>query len=213
MVSRRYIAVVADFANSGASRTNVVEIDTHAQATLRYIRTSMDAAALVATPGSAGIAIGLVGTIAALLAAGPGQAHWLTVWICAAPLATLMAATIMARQQRLQGRTLFGPSVRRFVLCLAPALLVGAVLTAVDLYDGNLRVIAGTWLLLYGCAVMAASAATIGLVAWLGGLFVLLGIAALLLPPGVHNLILGVGFGGLHLLFGAYLIGRASRER
>lgn len=72
--------------------------------------------------------------------------------------------------------------------------------------------IAGTWLLLYGCALMAASATTIGLVAWLGGLFVFLGIAALLLPVSAHNLILGVGFGGLHLLFGTYLIGRASHE-
>jgi hypothetical protein len=119
----------------------------------------------------------------------------------------------MARQQRLLGRTLFGPSVRRFVLCLAPALLAGAVLTAADIYDGNQHVIAGTWLLLYGCAVVAASAMTIGLVAWFGGLFVLLGIAALLAPAGAHNLILGVGFGGLHLLFGTYLIGRAAHER
>src|SRR5215470_16649905 len=124
---------MADLAKSGASRTNVVEMDTHAQATLRYIRSSMDAAALVATPGSAGIAIGLVGVIAALLAAGPGRAHPLAVWISAAPIASLLGATVMARQQRLLGRTLFGPSVRRFVLCLSPALLVGAVLTAADL--------------------------------------------------------------------------------
>ena len=187
-------------------------MDAHAQATLRYIRSSMDAAALVATPGSAGIAIGLVGALAAVLAAGPGRAHWLVVWIAAAPLASLLGAAVMARQQRLQGRTLFGPSVRRFVLCLVPALLVAALLTAADLYDGNVRVVAGTWLLLYGCALMAASATTIPLVGWLGGLFVLLGIAALLLPVHTHNLLLGIGFGGLHLLFGAYLAGRESHE-
>jgi hypothetical protein len=187
-------------------------MDAHAQATLRYIRSSMDAAALVATPGSAGIAIGLVGAMAAVLAAGPGRAHWLVVWITAAPLASLIGATVMARQQRLQGRTLFGPSVGRFVLCLVPALLVAALLTAADLYDGNIRVVAGTWLLLYGCALMAASATTIRLVGWLGGLFVLLGIAALLLPVHTHNLLLGIGFGGLHLLFGAYLAGRESHE-
>lgn len=206
------MAVVADFAKSRASRTNVVEMDTHAQATLHYIRSSMDAAALVATPGSAGIAIGLAGVTAALLAAGPGRAHWVAIWITAAPIATLMGATVMARQQRLQRRTLFGASVRRFVLCLAPALLVGAILTAADLYDGNVRVMAGTWLLLYGCALMAASATTIRLIGWLGGLFVLLGGVALLLPVSTHNLILGIGFGGLHLLFGAYVVGRESHE-
>jgi hypothetical protein len=202
-----------DLAKTAASRNNTVAMDAHAQATLRYIRSSMDAAALVVTPGSAGIVIGLVGVIAVLLAAGPWSAHWLAIWIAAAPLASLMGAMVMARQQRLQGRSLFGVTVRRFVLCLAPALLAGAVLTAADLYDGNLRIVPGTWLLLYGCAVMAASATTIRLVAWLGGLFVLLGISALLLPMSTHNLILGVGFGGLHLVFGAYLVGRGSHER
>jgi hypothetical protein len=204
---------VTDPAKSAASRNNTVAMDAHAQATLRYIRSSMDAAALVVTPGSAGIVIGMVGASAALLAAGPWRAHWLAIWIAAAPLASLMGATVMARQQRLQGRTLFGASMRRFVLCLAPALLAGAVLTAADLYDGNLRVLTGTWLLLYGCAVMAASATTIRLVGWLGGLFMLLGITALLLPMSTHNLILGVGFGGLHLLFGTYLVGRGPHER
>jgi hypothetical protein len=204
---------VSDLAKTDASKSNVVAMDVHAQATLRYIRSSMDAAALVATPGSAGIVIGLVGTIAGLLASGPWRAHWLAIWIAAALVASLLGATVMGRQQRLQSRSLFGASVRRFLLCLAPALLAGAVLTASDLYDGNLRPVAGTWLLLYGCAVMAASATTIGLVGWLGGLFVLLGIGALILPMSTHNLILGVGFGGLHLLFGAYLVGRGSHER
>jgi hypothetical protein len=187
-------------------------MDAHAQATLRYIRSSMDAAALVVTPGSAGIVIGLVGVCAALLAAGPLRAHWLATWIVAAPIGCLMGGAVMARQQRLQGHTLFGASGRKFVLCLAPALLVGALLTAADLYDGDLHVIAATWLLLYGSAVTAASASTIRLVGWLGSLFILFGVFALLLPMNTHNLILGVSFGGLHLLFGAYVIGSGSHE-
>jgi hypothetical protein len=192
--------------------TNTVAIDTHAQATLSYIRSSMDAATLVTTPGSAGIAIGLVGLLAAILAAGPWRAQWLTVWIASAPCAGTLGAAVLARQQRRQGRTLFGGSGQRFVVCLVPALLAGAVLTAADVHDGNLHAIAGTWLLLYGTAVMAASAATIRLVAWLGALFMVFGVAALLLPLGEHNLILGAAFGGLHLVFGAYLLGRVSHE-
>jgi hypothetical protein len=47
----------------------------------------------------------------------------------------------------------------------------------------------------------------------LGTLFLLLGAAALALPISAHNTILGIGFGGLHLLFGAFLMGRATRER
>jgi len=212
-VDGAYIDSVIDPAKeSRPLETNVVAMDAHAQATLRHIRSSMDAATLVVTPGSAGIAIGLVGVVTALLAAGPWRAHWLLIWIAAAPLAGSIGGTIMARQQRIQGRTLFGPSGRRFVLCLAPALLAGAVLTAVSVQDSNLRVVPGTWLLLYGSAVMAASATTIPLVSWLGGLFLLFGIAALLSPASAHNLILGASFGGLHLLFGAYLVGRGSRD-
>ena len=185
----------------------------HAEATLRYIRSSMDAALGVETPGSAGILVGLVGVLAAVAAAGPWRLQWLTVWLIAAPVACAVGAVVMARQQRLHGRTLFGPSGRRFMLCLAPALLVGAILTAVDLRDGNLQVVAGTWLLLYGCAVVTASATTIQLVAWLGALFMVLGVAALLMPVSSHNLLLGLGFGGLHVLFGAYLVGWKSRGR
>jgi hypothetical protein len=185
----------------------------HAEATLRYIRSSMDAASGVETPGSAGILVGLVGVLAAIAAAGPWRPQWLAVWLIAAPVGCAVGATVMARQQRLHGRTLFGPSGRKFMLCLAPALLVGTILTAVDLRDGNLHVVAGTWLLLYGCAVVTASATTIQLVALLGALFTALGVAALLLPVSTHNLLLGLGFGGLHLLFGVYLVGWKSRGR
>ena len=198
---------------SSAADGSPVRMDDHAEATLRYIRSSMDAASGVVTPGSTGILVGLVGIIAALMAAGPWRAQWLVVWIAAAPVACLVGAVVMARQQRLHGRTLFGHSGRRLTLCLAPALLVGAVLTAADLRDGNLQVVAGTWLLLYGCAVVTASAATIQLVAWMGALFMVLGIAALLMPLGTHNVLLGLGFGGLHMLFGAYIATRKSRER
>jgi hypothetical protein len=198
---------------SHATGSEPVVLGEHAEATLRYIRSSMDAASVVVTPGSAGIVVGIVGVIAALLAAGPLQAHWPWVWIAAAPLACLSGAMVMARQQRLHGRTLFGPSGRRLALCLAPALLAGALLTGAELYDGNVRAVAGTWLLLYGCAVVTASAATIRLAIWLGALFMVLGAAALVLPLGAHNLLLGAGFGGLHLVFGAYLVGRRSHER
>jgi hypothetical protein len=39
------------------------------------------------------------------------------------------------------------------------------------------------------------------------------GAVALLLPTNTHNVLLGVAFGGLHLLFGSFLMGRAAHER
>jgi hypothetical protein len=190
---------------------NSVAMDAHARETLRYIRSSMDAATLIVTPGSAGIVIGTVGVAAALLCAAEKWAFdWRLVWISAAPVAGLLGAGVMARQQRIQGRTVFGASTRRFAFCMAPPLLTGTVLTAVLFHLGQLRILPGIWLLLYGCAVLAASASTVRVIAWLGALFMVLGTAALVLPETAQNLILGVGFGGLHLAFGGYLARRVS---
>jgi hypothetical protein len=67
-------------------------------------------------------------------------------------------------------------------------------------------------LLLYGCALISASVASTQTIAVMGGAFVALGLLALVLPDSLQILMLGVGFGGLHVLFGL-LIGRTGRDR
>jgi hypothetical protein len=86
------------------------------------------------------------------------------------------------------------------------------VLTAVLWSSDNLRAIPGTWLLLYGCGLIAASTATARTIGILGGGFVALGLVALLLPASLQIPMLGAGFGGLHILFG-YLTRRAGHGR
>jgi hypothetical protein len=80
---------------------------------------------------------------------------------------------------------------------------------------GLAALIPGMWLLLYGCAVLSAStvtsAAITRLVCSMGGLFVVLGLITFALPTA-HSFMLGLGFGGLHLLFGL-LIGRSTHDR
>ena len=187
-----------------------IAIDAHAQATLRYIRTSMDGARLLAIPGSAGIAMGAVGLATAVAVSTPQlHARWLPIWLIAALITGALGGTLMLRQSRIQGHTLFGAPVRKFLLCLLPAIFAGAVLTAVEWGDGNPRFVPAIWLLLYGCALVSASATTTRYVGALGVLFVLLAGCAFALPQSTHNLLLGVGFGGFHLLFGV-LIGRTD---
>jgi hypothetical protein len=194
---------------------NTVDIDSHAAVTLRYIRSSMEAAASLAVPGSAGIAMGTVGLMAAALASAPFlHPYWIGIWLMAAVLAAGIGATLLARGSCPGGLALSGAPIRRFALCLLPSLFAGAVMTAVHWSDGNLHAIPGTWLLLYGCALVAASAPTtrtftIGL---LGGVFATLGLLALALPDSLQMLLLGAGFGGLHMVFGL-LIGRTDRGR
>jgi len=180
-----------------------VALDSHAAATLRYIRASMDAAGTLAVPGSAGIAMGTVGLVAGILASTPQlRSHWLAVWLSAAAIASGAGAILMARQSSRRGFTLLGAPARKFVLCLAPGLFAGAVLTGVEYHAGTLHAIPGTWLLMYGCALISTSAPTARIVGVLGSLFVLLSLLAFVLPESLQTLVLATGFGGLHVTFG-----------
>ncbi|MBS0380412.1 MAG: hypothetical protein JSS29_18175 [Proteobacteria bacterium] len=186
-------------------RSDTASLNTHAAATLRYIRASMEAAATLTVPGSAGIAMGVTGVAASVLSQTRALApHWLAVWLCAALIASSAGGLVMLRQAARQGFTFFGAPVRKLLLCLLPALFAGAVLTAV-LAASQPGAIPGMWLLLYGCAMIASSAPTTRAVAVLGGLFTLLGVVACLLPAAVQLTLLGVGFGLLHLGFGLFI--------
>ncbi len=193
--------------------TKVVNLDTHAIATLRYIRASMDAAGSVAIPGSAGIAMGGIALAAAMLSLMPSlQAHWFAIWVGAAPLAAAVGAILLAKSGSLASFVASGTPGRRLALGLSPSVFAGAVMTLV-LWTAEYTVaIPGTWLLLYGCALISASVSTIAIVAWMGACFAGLGVAALLSPAAFHIPLLALGFGGLHIVFGI-LIARGTHGR
>ena len=197
-----------------AQTNRPVPIESRALGTLSYIRASIDAASSLAVPGLAGIVMGAIGAAAALLTYVPAiGTYWLTVWLIAACAAFAIGGALVARQVSQRGGSLISGPFRKFLMCLGPALLAGAVLTLVLSLADMQRLIPGVWLLLYGCAVIAASTAThsksLPIVASMGALFVILGGGAFALPPSAHMLLLGVGFGGLHLISGI-LIGRVN---
>jgi hypothetical protein len=196
-----------------ASPSNLVEIDSHAAATLRYIRNSMEAATAFTIHGAAGIAMGVVGLSATLLSVIPALAvHWLSIWLVAAIIAAVVGGMLVIRPASLQRLALSGTPIRKFAICLAAPLFVGAVLTAVLSTREALDVIPGTWLLLYGCALIAASVTTTRTIGVMGASFMVLGLFAFLVPMKFQILALGTGFGGLHMLFG-WWISRESHER
>jgi hypothetical protein len=192
---------------------NPVHIDSHAAATLRYIRDSMEGAASFVVPGSAGIALGVIGLLAAALSSAPTlHEHWLEIWLLAALAAAGVGSALLVRESSLRGLQLIGTPIRKFALCLVPSLAAGLIMTAVHWTYGNLHAIPGSWLLFYGCALISASTVTTRTIGLLGASFALLGVLALLLPGGVQILMLGAGFGGLHIVFGI-LIGRVGHGR
>lgn len=190
--------------------TNTVHIDSHAVSTLRYIRASMEAATSLAVPGSAGYAMGTVGIVAAVLASNSSlESHWLPIWLVAAVVAASVGTVLVFRPASLRILTATSSPARKFALCLVPAPFGGAVMTAVLWANGLLAALPGTWLLFYGCGLIAASVATNARIAVMGALFVALGLIAFATPAPMHSWLLGLGFGGLHVLFG-FLIGRSS---
>lgn len=188
-----------------------VRIDSHAAATLRYIRASMDAAASLALPGSTAMTAGSIGLVAALVSSLPGlAAHWLIIWLVAAVIAASAGSFLLLRNSSAEALTISGSPVRKFAMCFLPSLAAGAVMTGVHWNYGNEHAIPGTWLILYGCALISASAATMQLISFIGAGFFVLGVLALFAPSELQIFLLGLGFGALHILLG-YLIGRAGK--
>jgi hypothetical protein len=191
-----------------------IPIESQALGTLAYIRASIESSGSMAVPGMAGIVMGGIGIIATIVASVPrGAPHWLGIWLVAAAVAFALGGAMMAREAAQSGHARYLGPVRKFLLCLCPALLTGAALTFVLWRAGTTGLIPGVWLLLYGCAVLSASTVTIArtmrLICIMGVLFMLLGLLAFAALPGTHTLILGMGFGALHTIFGI-LIGRVS---
>jgi hypothetical protein len=191
-----------------------IPIESRALGTLAYIRSSIESSGSMAVPGMAGVVMGAIGILATIAASLPrGAPHWLAIWLVAAALALALGGAMMARETAHGGHARYLGPVRKFLLCLCPALLAGAALTFVMWRAEATGLIPGMWLLLYGCAVLSASTVTLArtmrLIGMMGGLFMLLGVLAFVSPVNLHNLILGMGFGALHSLFGI-LLGQVS---
>jgi hypothetical protein len=204
---------VGTLRNKPLPAANTVELDSHAAATLRYIRSSMESAASLAVPGSTGLVSGAIGILAALVSSLPAlRPHWLIIWLLAAGLAGVVGAALLLRHSSLSSLAMGGAPIRRFVIGLSPSLFAGAIMTWVLWANAGAHLIPGTWLLLYGCGLIAASAATTRALGILGGAFVVEGLLALMAPEGMQIVMLGIGFGGLHIAFG-YVMGRTGHGR
>src|SRR5277367_2172683 len=107
-------------------------IESRALGTLDYIRASIESSSSMDVPGMAGIVMGIIGVLTAIVVSLPRWApHWLAIWLIAAAAALLFGGALVARQIARRGHArYFGPA-RKFLLCLCPVLLAGAVLTLV----------------------------------------------------------------------------------
>jgi len=181
-------------------------IDIREQATenLRFIRGAMERAERVSSAsGAGGMAMGAIALCAMALAATVDAVQdQLTIWIGAAFFALIAGGVGSWLKARRNDLTLLGDPGRRFLLCLIPALLVGAVLTFSLWQTDQASLIPAFWMMFYGCGVLAAGTYAAPPVMQMGGCFIVAGLFTHALPAAWSNVLLGLTFGGLHLYFG-----------
>lgn len=183
------------------------DIHTHAMENLRFIRETMESAgSFTAVSGAAQVVIGATALAAAAVAAGrESPASWLAVWMVEAGVAGIIGAWGILRKARATGVSLSAGPARKFVICFAPPLLAGAILTPVLYRAGAASLLPGAWLLLFGAAVVTGGALSVRIVPFMGAAFMLLGAAALLAPAAAGDLFMALGFGLLLIVFGTVI--------
>ena len=191
---------------------------------LQTIRTLMERSALyrralapiMILAGTIGIAAGLAGWLCRI----ENTREFVCLWGGAA-IVSLVGALLLIRRQALKDSEPFwSPPTRRVSQALLPAFFVGLVMACLILVFGpssrgdEVQLFLVTlWVLFYGCAVHAAGFFMPRGIRWLGWIFIIVGSVLLsFLNMRGHrvdylqpHLVMGVIFGGLHIVYGIYL--------
>jgi hypothetical protein len=191
-------------------RHEPVALSDRAMDNLRFIRETMErSASFTAVSGGAGVGMGLLALTASWIAwLQPTSERWIAVWLGAALLSFLTALAGMALKARAAGMPLASGPGRKFAVSFAPPILIGGILTAALYLNGQVHLLPGTWLLLYGAAVVTGGAHSVRIIPSMGVGFILLGAFALFAPAAWGDAFMAAGFGVLHVAFGVLIARR-----
>src|SRR5579862_4124102 len=191
-----------------------VSLDDRARDNIRFIRETMErAGSFTAVPGWGGVAMGATALAAAGLASHTSSHQaWMACWLLEGVVALVAGVVAMARKARAAGLPIWNAPARKFLFSFLPPLIAGAALTLVLWLAGAWSAIPGMWLMLYGAGVIAGGAFSVPVVPVMGACFLATGVLAVVAPLFTPILgadfWLGLGFGGLHVVFGAVIARR-----
>lgn len=186
-----------------------VALHDRAMDNLQYIRDTMARSAeFTAISGGSMILMGGIALFAAILSTPAEPLAWSATWLGAAVLSFSVSTLATSYKAKQIGEKLLAGPGRKFLLGMLPALAVGGLLTLPMLRVGATELLPGIWMLLYGIAITAGGVFSVRTIPTMGVSFILLGTVAVLLPGLGANLWMGIGFGALHIIFGAWIARR-----
>ena len=177
---------------------------------LRFIRGIMESAAtFTAVSGWGQVAIGLTAIVASIIAFRQTVPWaWVAIWLGEAGIAVGITIASMTLKSHVANMPLLSGPMRKLVLSFSPAMLAGGALTLVFLDHSLQFLLPGTWMLLYGAAVVSAGTYSVRSVPVMGAAFMASGAVALVAPVAWHMWIMTAAFGGLHIIFGLWIARR-----
>ncbi|MCY3022905.1 MAG: hypothetical protein NTW87_28335 [Planctomycetota bacterium] len=158
--------------------------------------------------GAAFVGSGVCGAHPGFAGAQPA-AGWpfVAVWSGVLAVTALALAVLTAMKARRRGEAVWTPIARTaFAALLGPG-MAGLASSAALALTGRFEMLPGLWLVLYGCGLWAVSFFAPLFLRVLGVAFMILGLCAWS-KMDCAALWLGLGFGGLHVLFGAVVLAR-----
>jgi hypothetical protein len=189
-----------------------------ARENLLYIRKTLEAAGqLTAVPGKELIAAGFISIAGALVnefitgapwSSGSNQHMALATWGVVLCLSVAVVSFGIYRKSLSMRTPIQPPLLRKLLWGLCPALFVGGLLTSLAAHTGNLDWLPVIWLGCYGAAVANGGQVSVAPVRYMGVCFLLAAGGAAISPRGAGLAWLVIGFGWLHLIYGAYIARR-----
>jgi len=181
-----------------------VNIGDRAMDNLRFIRETMERSAVfTSVPGYGGALMGATAIGAAIIAHNqPSIRDWLIVWLVEAILAVSIGFFALWQKAKNSGESLISVPAKKFASAFAPPIVAGIILTALFYYREFFAFLPCAWLTLYGTAVVTGGAYSVRIVPIVGWIFIALGAVAAFAPANAGNLLMALGFGVLHIVFG-----------
>jgi hypothetical protein len=189
-----------------------------ARENLLYIRRTLEAAGqFTAVPGKCLTAAGCMAMAGvasnSVLTGAPWESsaalpYALIVWGVVLGVSFAIVSVGIYYKARLMQTRIQAPLVRKLLWSLCPALFIGAVLTNLAVRTHRLEWLPTIWLGCYGAAVTNGGTVSVAPIRYMGCCFLLVAAAAALSPPGMGLAWIAVGFGWLHLVYGAYIAWR-----